>query len=132
MIVVDSSVWIANLRGFSTPQVALLQVLAGREPLVVGDIVMAEVLQGARDEPHAVRIERNLRRNHVMPMMGDDMASKAARNYRAMRRAGVTIRKTIDLLIGTFCIERKYPLLHDDRDFDVMEQLLGLSVVRNA
>lgn len=130
MIVVDSSVWIANLRGFATPQVSLLKLLAGRERLVVGDIVMAEVLQGARDEPHAARIERNLRRNLVLPMVGDDMASKAARNYRAMRRAGATIRKTIDLLIGTFCIERRYPLLHDDRDFDMMEQLLGLSVVR--
>lgn len=132
MIVVDSSVWIANLRGFATPQVAMLQALAGREPLIVGDLVMAEVLQGARDEPHAARIERDLRRNVVMPMVGDALAAKAARNYRAMRQAGATVRKTIDVLIGTFCIERGYPLLHADHDFDPMERLLGLSVVRTG
>ncbi len=129
MIVVDSSVWIASLRGQQTPSVTWLMYFAGRERLIVGDLVMLEVLQGARDEMHAARIERNLRANQVEPMMGSGIAVKAARNYRTMRQRGVTPRRTIDLLIGTFCIEHAYPLLHDDRDFDAMETLLGLSVV---
>ena len=90
---------------------------------------MVEVLQGARDEAHAARIERNLRLHHVEPMVSGEVAVRAARNYRIMRAAGVTVRRTIDLLIGTFCIERGYRLLHDDRDFDAMETLLGLSVM---
>jgi predicted nucleic acid-binding protein len=130
LIVVDSSVWIANLRNQMTPAVLLLTALSDREPLIVGDLVMLEVLQGARDENHAARIERDLRQNVVQSMMSDDLAVKAARNYRIMRAAGVTIRKTIDLIIGTFCIENDHRLLHDARDFDAMESLLGLAVVR--
>jgi predicted nucleic acid-binding protein len=88
------------------------------------------VLQGARDEAHATRIERNLAQNLVLTMVDAELAVKAARNFRKLRAAGITVRKTIDLLIGTFCIEHRYPLLHDDRDFDPMEHLLGLAVVR--
>jgi predicted nucleic acid-binding protein len=98
--------------------------------LIVGDVVMLEVLQGARDEAHAARIERNLRSHILQPMTNDDLAVRAARNYRTMRAGGVTVRKTIDLIIGTFCIEMGHWLLHDDQDFDAMETLLGLSVVR--
>ena len=130
MIVVDSSVWIANLRNQLTPSVHLLSELAGREPLIIGDVVMLEVLQGARDEAHAARIERDLRRHVVQPMTNDVLAVQAARNYRTMRAAGVTVRKTMDMIIGTFCIEMGHRLLHDDRDFDAMEAHLGLSVVR--
>jgi predicted nucleic acid-binding protein len=131
LIVVDSSVWIANLRNQLTPPVVLLSALSGREPLVVGDLVLLEVLQGARDEMHAARIERDLRRHVVQSMMDDTIAVQAARNYRLMRASGVTVRKTIDVIIGTFCIERGHRLLHDDRDFDAMETLLGLAVVRS-
>jgi predicted nucleic acid-binding protein len=130
LIVVDSSVWIANLRNQLTPAVVLLSALVGREQLIVGDLVMLEVLQGARDENHAARIERNLRQNVVVSLMNSDIAVRAARNYRFLRAHGVTVRKTIDLIIGTFCIEQDLRLLHDDRDFDAMESLLGLSVVR--
>lgn len=91
---------------------------------------MLEVLQGARDEMHAARIERNLRRHIVQPMLSDEVAVQAARNYRIMRSTGFTVRKTIDLIIGTFCIEMGHRLLHDDRDFDAMESVLGLSIVR--
>ena len=83
------------------------------EPLMVGDLVMAEVLQGARDEAHAARIERNLRQHVVQRMVSQDIAVKAARNFRTMRGRGFTVRKTIDLLIGTFCIERGHRLLHE-------------------
>jgi predicted nucleic acid-binding protein len=129
LIVVDSSVWIANLRNHMTPQVARLIELSGREPLIVGDLVMLEVLQSARDEVHAARIERNLRQYVTRPMLTDEIAVKAARNFRALRASGVTMRKTIDLIIGTFCIESGHRLLHDDRDFVAMEKFLGLAVV---
>jgi hypothetical protein len=130
LIVVDSSVWIANLRNQRTPPVDLLLTLAGREPLIVGDLVMLEVLQGARDEVHAARIEHDLRRYVLQPMLTEDIAVQAARNYRAMRTSGITVRKTVVMIIGTFCIQRGHQLLHDDRDFDPMERLLGLSVIR--
>ena len=128
MILVDSSVWIARLRGRETEATARLRALIPREPLLIGDLILLEVLQGARDEAHAARIERDLRRYAVVPLLDDELAPRAARNYRALRDLGVTIRKTADLIIGTYCIERGHTLLHDDRDFDPMEQHLGLRV----
>ena len=126
MILVDSSVWIAHLRGAWTPATAKLEAVAGREPILVGDLILLEVLQGARDEAHAARIERGLRRFDVVPLLNADLAPRAARNYRKLRDLGITIRKTADIIIGTFCIERRYALLHDDRDFAPMEEHLGL------
>ena len=130
MIVVDSSVWIASLRNQRTAPVMRLLELSLQEPLIVGDLVMAEVLRGARDETHAARIERNLRQHQVEAMVTDRIAVTSARNYRTMRARGFTVRKTIGVLIGTFCIEGSHRLLHDDGDFDPMEHLLGLAVVR--
>jgi predicted nucleic acid-binding protein len=132
LILVDSSVWIANLRNQLTPPVVLLLELAGREPLIVGDLIMLEVLRGARDDVHAARIEHNLRQNEVVSIMSDNIAVQAARNYRFLRARGITVRKTIDVIIGTFCIENRHRLLHDDRDYNAMESLLGLSVVRDS
>jgi predicted nucleic acid-binding protein len=103
--------------------------MAGREPILVGDLILLEVLQGARDEAHATRIERGLRRFEVVPLLDADLAPRAARNYRKLRDLGVTIRETADIIIGTFCIERRCSLLHDDRDFAPMEQHLGLVAV---
>jgi predicted nucleic acid-binding protein len=126
MMLVNSSVWIAHLRGSLTPGTAKLEAAANREPILVGDLILLEVLQGARDEPHAARIERGLRRFDVVPLLDADLARRAARNYRRLRDMGITIRKTNDIIIGTFCIERGCSLLHDDREFTLMEQHLGL------
>jgi hypothetical protein len=126
VILVDSSVWIAQLRGSWTVATAKLEAAAGREPILVGDLILLEVLQGARDEAHATRIERGLRRFDVVALLDAGLAPRAARNYRKLRDLGVTIRKTADILIGTFCIERRCALLHDDRDFAPMEEHLGL------
>ena len=128
MILVDSSVWIAHLRGQRTPAVARLEAAASREPLLIGDLILLEVLQGARDDAHAARIERGLRHYAVVPLLDADLASSAARNYRRLRELGITIRKTADIIIGTFCIEHRHALLHDDRDFAPMEKHLGLVV----
>lgn len=126
MILVDSSVWIAHLRGSLTPATAKLEAAVNFEPILVGDLILLEILQGARDEPHAARIERGLRRFQIVPLLDADLAPRAARNYRRLRDMGITIRKTNDIIIGTFCIERGCSLLHDDRDFVAMEEHLGL------
>ena len=126
MILVDSFVWIAQLRGSLTPATARLEVLASRERILVGDLILLQVLQGARDEVHAARIERGLRQFAVVPLLDPDLAPLAARNYRQLRELGVTVRKTADIIIGTFCIERRCALLHDDRDFAPMEEHFGL------
>ncbi len=128
MILVDSSVWIAHLRGHRSAATAKLEAAAGREPLLIGDLILLEVLQGARDEDHAARIERGLRRYALAPLLDADLAPLAARNYRKLRALGVTVRKTADIIIGTFCIEHRHILLHDDRGFEPMEQHLGLMV----
>ena len=126
MILVDSSVWIAHLRGSLAPATAKLEAAVTFEPILVGDLILLEILQGARDEPHAARIERGLRRFQIVPLLDADLAPRAARNYRRLRNMGITIRKTNDIIIGTFCIERGCSLLHDDRDFVAMEEHLGL------
>jgi predicted nucleic acid-binding protein len=126
VILVDSSVWIAHLRGSLTPATAKLEASVTTEPILVGDLILLEVLQGARDELHASRIERGLRRFEVVPLLDSDLAPRAARNDRTLRDKGITIRKTNDIIIGTFCIERGCSLLHDDRDFVAMEEHLGL------
>ena len=128
MILVDSSVWIALLRGHRTPAVAKLEAAASREPLLVGDLILLEVLQGARDEAHAARIERGLRRYALVPLLDADLAPRAARNYRKLRERGITNRKTADIIIGTFCIKHRHSLLHYDRDFAPMEEHLGLMI----
>ncbi len=129
MILVDSSVWIAHLRGQQTMATAKLERLVTREPILIGDLILLEVLQGARDEAHAARMEAGLRQYAVAPLLDGDLAARAAWNYRRLRGLGVTIRKTADIIIGTFCIEHRHTLLHDDRDFAPMEAHLGLKVI---
>jgi predicted nucleic acid-binding protein len=129
VILVDSSVWIAHLRGHQTIVTAKLAAAAVREPLLIGDLILLEVLQGARDEAHAARIERGLRHYVLVPLLSAELAPRAARNYRRLRELGITVRKTADIIIGTFCIEHRHSLLHDNRDFVPMEEHLGLRAV---
>lgn len=130
MIVVDSSVWIANLRNQNVPSVRKLREPDVADAAIVGDIILTEVLQGARDEAHASRLEADLRRFPVVAMVGDEMAVKASRHYRRLRSAGFTMNKIADLLIGTFCIEHDHILLHCDNDFGSMETICGLQCLR--
>ena len=126
MIVVDSSVWIDFLNGRNAPHVRRLRVLLGTDELIVGDLMLCEVLQGLDSERTALEVEALLRRFEIVPMAGDAIAVAAARNFRSLRRRGITVRKTIDLLIGTWCIENGVPLLHNDGDFHPMARQLGL------
>lgn len=126
MILVDRSVWVLLLRGQESEAVRRLRHLSGQELLLVGDLVLVEVLQGARDEAHAVRREEQLRRFPIVPLLSDDLAVKAARNYRRLRALGATMRRTIDVIIGTWCIEHDHALLHEAPDYLPMQQHLGL------
>lgn len=129
MIVVDSSVWIDNLRSVDNTAVRKLQALGPDDTeILIGDIILLEVLQGARDALHAARIERSLRRFPIAPMLDAALAVRAAQNYRSLRSRGVTVRKTADLIIGTFCMARDHLLLHNDRDFEPMAAHLGLQL----
>ncbi|RDJ22451.1 PIN domain nuclease [Bosea caraganae] len=128
MIVVDSSVWISQFRGHDTVAVAKLEAIDDVGQILVGDLVLLELLQGTRDEQQAARIERGMRRFTVAPMLDEAIAIAAARNYRRLRSDGITIRKTADLIIATFCIERGHALLHNDRDFSAFADRLGLAI----
>jgi predicted nucleic acid-binding protein len=128
MIAVDSSVWIDFLNGNGTPEVARLSRLLGVEPLLVGDIVLLEVLQGLRSETEAARVEEALRRFDVEAMLDPDLAVLAESHHRRLRAHGITVRKTIDLIIATFCIARGHALLTADRDFAPMARHLGLAL----
>jgi len=126
VIVVDTSVWIAHFRNEATSAVAKLRAIANPNDIIVGDLILLECLQGARDEAHAAQIEAALRAFQVEDMLGDQPAVEAARLYRTLRALGQTPRKTIDVIIGAFCIRRGYQLLHQDRDFGPMSVHLGL------
>lgn len=126
MIVVDSSVWIALLRREASPQVAKLTAAETIPDILVGDIILTEVLQGARDDRHAAATETRMSVFPVVPLLGPALAPRAAANYRLLRRHGVTIRKTVDVIIATYCIEHGHLLLHQDRDFDPMVEHCGL------
>jgi predicted nucleic acid-binding protein len=132
VIVVDSSVWIDFLNDRDSRQVRRLLALLGSEEIIVGDLMLCEILQGLESEPAASEVETLLRHFDIMPMAGDAIAIAAARNFRSLRRRGITIRKTIDLLIGTWCIDNRTPLLHNDSDFRPMARYLGLIEVAVA
>ena len=126
MILVDSSVWIDLLNNVVTEPVRRLRALLPTTPLLIGDLILCEVLQGFRIEAQARLVERSLSRFEAVSLIDPELAVKAAANYRVLRRRGITVRKTIDVIIGTYCIERGHSLLHSDRDFAPMERLLGL------
>jgi predicted nucleic acid-binding protein len=126
VIVVDSSVWIDFLNGRNAAHVRRLRALLGTDEIIVGDLMLCEVLQGLDGERAAQEVEALLRRFEIVSMAGDVIATTAARNFRSLRRRGITVRKTIDLLIGTWCIENRGPLLHNDSDFHPMARYLGL------
>jgi predicted nucleic acid-binding protein len=130
MILVDTSVWIDYFNGRPTDEANLLYEILGREPILVGDLILAEVLQGFRAEEDFREALRILQTFEFREMLGRSVAIASARNYRALRARGVTVRKTIDVLIGTFCLLNGHELLHSDRDFDPMTKHLSLKVLK--
>ncbi len=135
-VFVDSSVWIDHLRGSRTSQTltlrGLLTTLDPNSPeeepasVIVGDLVLMEVLRGIVDETALTRTRRVLLSFPQVTLAGTEAALDAAKHYRTLRRLGVTVRKSVDFLIATWCIARDVPLLHNDRDFEPFERHLGL------
>jgi len=125
VIVADSSVWIDYFNGRNARETDLLDSYLSRQEILVGDLIVAEVLRGFREEKELLTARSLLAVLPAADMVGRSIAEKSAMNYRRLRRLGFTVRKTIDLLIGTYCMEHDHELLHSDRDFDAM-RLLGL------
>jgi predicted nucleic acid-binding protein len=128
VIVVDSSVWIDYFNGRPTVQADALHGLLGERPVIVGDLILTEVLCGFRRDADFQQAKSLLEGCEFRSMAGKAVALAAASNYRALRKAGITVRKTIDMLIGSYCLLHHLPLLHTDRDFDALAEHLGLIV----
>jgi len=130
MIVVDSSVWIDHFNGRVTAQTETLQRYA-TTPILIGDLIVLEVLQGFRREEDLRYAQRVFAALEFQTIGGREIALAAARNYRRLREKGITVRATIDTLIATFCIAGGHQLLHCDNDFDPFEHHLGLRVLKS-
>ncbi len=130
MIVADTSVWIDYVRGIDAPHTNLLDYELDHSRIVTGDLIIAEFLQGFRSEEDYHKAKQIMESLEYHDFVGKDIALRTAQNYRKLRKSGTTVRKTIDVIIATFCIENDFDLLHNDRDFDPMERLLGLRVRR--
>ena len=130
MVIVDTTVWIDYLGGFRNSQTVWLDRELGRQPLALTDIILCEILQGIRSDAAFAHTRRELEKFYLFETGGRELAVATARNYRRLRRAGYTVRTTIDCLIATFCLEAGHSLLHRDHYFDPFEKCLGLSVVR--
>jgi predicted nucleic acid-binding protein len=126
VILVDSSVWVDYFRGVDTAETDKLDTLLGVEQIVTGDLILTEVLQGFISEREFNQGRKLLASLPTIPLVGEEIAVQAARNFRKLRTRGITIRKTIDTLIATSCIEKEIALLYSDRDFDPFVQHLGL------
>ncbi len=117
MILVDSSVWIDFFNGIACAETDKLSEILGLEEVVIGDLILAEVLQGFRSDTDYKIAKNVLTSLTVYDLLGKDMAIKSASNFRKLRKKGITIRKTADVIIATYCIENKIPLLFTDKDF---------------
>jgi predicted nucleic acid-binding protein len=129
LILVDSSVWVDYFRSVSTPQSERLDALLGKQPLLIGDLILAEVLQGFSRDQEYQQARTRLAALQCIQIGGEQIALQAARNFRTLRARGVSVRGTIDALIATRCIEDDLQLLHSDRDFEPFRAHLGLQTV---
>ncbi len=130
MIIVDSSVWIDYFNGKDIPEVATLDRLLETELLAVGDLILTEVLQGFRQDQDYRTAKQLLTSLTVFEMLGNDLAINSAKNFRSLRKQEITVRKTIDVMIATFCIEQGHELLSSDKDFTPFVEHLGLMAVK--
>ncbi len=130
MILADSSVWIDYFNGRATGETNFLDAKLGIDPILTGDLILAEVLRGFRHEKDFKIAKKLLGGLEMRVLCGRDIALRAAQHFRLLRSKGITPRKTIDMIIGTYCIAHGLTLLHSDRDFHVMEAELGLLVAK--
>lgn len=130
MVIVDTTVWIDYLGGKRNSEASWLGDRAGKEKVGLIDIILCEVLQGIRDDERFVETRDRLMYFDIFATGGEPLAIEAAQNYRKLRKKGITVRKTTDCWIATFCLREGHSLLHRDRDFDPFEKELGLRVVK--
>ena len=129
MTIVDTSVWLDYLLDVDNLQTVWLDRELLNERLGLTDLILVEILQGARNERSFARIRREMMEFHIFDTGGKEMAVASAQNYRLLRGRGATVRKTIDCIIATYCLRNGHTLLHRDRDFDPFERHLGLQVI---
>lgn len=130
MIFVDSTVIIDYLNGIDNWQVEKLDSILGKEVVVIDDFILTEVLQGFKSDNDYKKAKLILNEFPILNILGEEMAIKSADNFRFLRKNGITIRKTIDVIIATFCIENNLELLHNDRDFEPFVQFLNLKTIK--
>jgi predicted nucleic acid-binding protein len=129
MTIVDTSVWIDYIADTETSQVLWLKKELERETVGLTDLVLYEILQGVRGDAPFEAMRDRMAEFEQFATITEGLEIRAARNYRSLRSRGITVRKTVDCLVATFCIEGGHELLHNDRDFDGFEKHLGLKVV---
>lgn len=129
MLIVDTSVWVDYFNDVKNLQTDYLDIILDKTPILIGDLILTEVLQGFRHDPDFEKVRRLLARFTQVNMVDTILAVQSARNYRFLRQKGITVRKTMDSLIATYCIENEHELLHNDGDFDGYEKHLGLRVI---
>jgi len=128
-VIIDTTVWIDFFQDAKTEQTVLLETVVRRGEAALGDLIISEVLQGVDSDKDFRSVKRHFSDFHIYSMVGRENAIQSAVNYRKLRTKGITVRKTVDCWIATFCIEHRFPLLHNDRDFDPFEQHLALQVL---
>jgi len=129
MVIVDTTVWIDYLGGYDSPQAAWLDREIALQRIAITDIILCEILQGIRQDRLFTKTRDELVKLEVFSTGGSEMAIAAAQNYRTLKARGITVRKTIDCWIATFCLLNGHALLHNDRDFEPFEAILGLQVI---
>ncbi len=129
MLVVDSTIWVDYFNGSQNPLTDYLDIILDKQLIIVGDLILAEVLQGFRTDNDFEKARREMGKFTQVAMVNPALALQSARNYRLLRHKGITVRKTIDSLIATYCIENEHSLLQKDIDFDGYEEHLGLKVI---
>lgn len=128
MVLIDSSVWINYFNGTTTWQTEILDKMLTQTPVFTGDLILTEVLQGFRRDNEFEKAKKVMSILPCKEMGGYHLAIQSADNYRRLRKTGVTVRKIIDVIIGTFCIHEDIPLLHDDKDFEPMVKTWALKL----
>jgi predicted nucleic acid-binding protein len=130
MIVADTSAWVDYFNGVDALHVEILDYELSNSRIVIGDLILTELLQGFREDKNYKIAKQLIESLEYYDLGGKEIAYKAADNFRKLRKKGITVRKTIDMIIGTFCIENDFELIHNDRDFDPLEKYLGLKIRR--
>jgi predicted nucleic acid-binding protein len=130
MIIADTSAWIDYFNGINSNHVEILDYELQYNRVIIGDLIIAELLQGFKTEKQYRIAKEIVERLEYVNLVGREIAYLTADNYRKLRKKGVTVRKTIDMIIGTFCIMNEIELIHNDKDFDPLEKYLGLKVKR--